>query len=40
MLTETIPADVDANGFDLEYSDLVDRIIDTQVRIIVTMDHN
>ena len=37
VLTEFIPISTNATTFDSDYSDLIDKIIDTKVRIIITL---
>ena len=40
MLTEYVPLLANMTTFETEYSDMIDRIIDTKVRIIVTLDYD
>ena len=40
VITENFDPSVDLNNFDIEYADLIDRIIATNCRIIVGMDYD
>ena len=40
MLTEYYNPSADLDDFDVEYADLIDRIIETNCRIIVALDYD